>query len=232
MRVTGGKLAGSLGEVSAVRDISVVVAHADCIVGEALALLVSAQDDMRMVGLCGDAGEISASVREWEPDVLLVGSDEWSGVLPAVLTEVGAESPATRAIVFGKVGPHQSLRCLARSRVAACLFNTEDWAEVLFAVRTVAANPNRQLILAPSLIANGFFGGDEIPLTAQEKNILVLAARGLGNKQIASRMHLAEGTVKRHLHSVYHKLEATSRSDAVRSALGHGWIDVHDITRD
>jgi hypothetical protein len=82
--------------------------------------------------------------------------------------------------VFGKVGPNQSLRGLAASGVAACLFNTEDWAEVLFAVRTVVANPNRQLILAPSFVANGLFSGDDIPLTAQEKKILVLAARGLG----------------------------------------------------
>lgn len=213
-------------------NIHVLVAHADCIMGEALSLLVSAQDDMRMIGLLSDIADVYVSVKDLEPDVLLVGADEWLTELPVVLGEVGEVSPSTRMIVFGKVRPNQPLHGLVTLPASAFLFNTEDLAEVMFAVRAVAANPSRQLILAPKRVTAGFLSGDEIPLTAQEKKILVLAARGLGNKQIASRMHLAEGTVKRHLHSVYHKLGATSRSDAVRSALSHGWINVHDITRD
>jgi DNA-binding NarL/FixJ family response regulator len=218
--------------MTAAPDVHVVVAHADRIVGEALSVLVSAHDDMRMIRLLTDIAEIHVSVKDLEPDVLLIGADEWFTELPGLLDEVGEVSPSTRTIVFGKVRPNQALHGLVTLPASAFLINTLDWAEVMFAVRTVAANPSRQLILAPARITASFFASDRIPLTTQEKKILLLAARGLGNKQIATRMHLAEGTVKRHLHSVYHKLGATSRSDAVRSALSHGWIDVHDITRD
>jgi DNA-binding NarL/FixJ family response regulator len=218
--------------MSGAPEIHVAVAHADGIVGEALSLLVAAQDDMRLAAQLSELAEICVTIKEREPDVLIVGADEWSAELPKVLAQVAEVSPATRTILIGKVSPSRPLPDLAVLRVSAFLLNTDDWAEVVFAVRTVGANPNRHLILAPSYVTAALFTGEEIPLTAQQKKILVLAARGLGNKQIASRMHLAEGTVKRHLHSVYHKLGATSRSAAVRSALGNGWIHLHDITRD
>jgi DNA-binding NarL/FixJ family response regulator len=218
--------------MSAAPEIQVAVAHADGIVGEALSLLVAAQDDMRLAVQLNEITEICVAVKEREPDVLIVGSDEWSGELPRVLARVGEVSPATRTILIGKVNPARPLPGLAALRASAFLLNTDDWAEVVFAVRMIGANPDRHLILAPAYVTAALFGGEEIPLTAQQKKILVLAARGLGNKQIASRMHLAEGTVKRHLHSVYHKLGATSRSAAVRFALGNGWIQLHEITCD
>jgi DNA-binding NarL/FixJ family response regulator len=51
--------------------------------------------------------------------------------------------------------------------------------------------------------------------------ILLLDARGLSNEQIASTLHLAEATVKRHLANAYEKMGVSSRSGPARVALGH-----------
>jgi DNA-binding NarL/FixJ family response regulator len=72
-------------------------------------------------------------------------------------------------------------------------------------------------------------GGSEGVLSARELEILILAAQGLSNRQIAGRAHLAEGTVKRHLHNTYNKMEVGSRGEAVRKALHDEWITIKEI---
>ncbi len=68
-------------------------------------------------------------------------------------------------------------------------------------------------------------------LSEREVEVLVLAARGLSNRQIARELHLSEATVKRHLANVYEKIGVGSRNDAVRMALVEQWIGIHEITR-
>lgn len=50
------------------------------------------------------------------------------------------------------------------------------------------------------------------------------------NSQIATYLHLAEGTVKRHLVNIYRKMKVGSRSEAARKALRDEWITIGDIT--
>ena len=63
-------------------------------------------------------------------------------------------------------------------------------------------------------------------LSARELEILLLVARGLSNAQIASSLHLAEATVKRHLANVYQKMAVHSRGEASREALTREWITI------
>jgi two-component system nitrate/nitrite response regulator NarL len=48
-------------------------------------------------------------------------------------------------------------------------------------------------------------------LSTREREVTLLAAKGLANKQIARELNVAEGTVKLHLHKVYQKLGIKSR---------------------
>ena len=56
-------------------------------------------------------------------------------------------------------------------------------------------------------------------LSSREREVLSLVARALSNRQIASRLSITEGTVKRHLRNVFTKLGATSRLDAVNRGI-------------
>ena len=62
------------------------------------------------------------------------------------------------------------------------------------------------------------------PLTDREAEILSLLATGLANKQIAIELGISEHTVKFHVSSIYAKLNATNRTQAVREGLRNGWI--------
>lgn len=65
---------------------------------------------------------------------------------------------------------------------------------------------------------------DRPALTDREREILVLLADGLGNKQIAARLGISTSTVKTHLELLFEKLEATSRTEAVAAAIRLGLL--------
>ncbi|MFH1638972.1 MAG: response regulator transcription factor, partial [Chloroflexota bacterium] len=65
-------------------------------------------------------------------------------------------------------------------------------------------------------------------LTRREAEVLKLAARGMGNRDIAGYLGLAERTVKGHLMSIFGKLGVGSRTEAVHEALKRGWVSLED----
>ena len=56
------------------------------------------------------------------------------------------------------------------------------------------------------------------PLTQREAEILQMVSQGKGNKAIASRLSLSEGTVKSHLRNIYRKLRVQTRAEAAAQA--------------
>jgi len=61
-------------------------------------------------------------------------------------------------------------------------------------------------------------------LTRREIEVLELLAEGLPNKAIADRLHISDQTVKFHVASIYAKLGAANRTDAVRRAVRQGLL--------
>jgi DNA-binding NarL/FixJ family response regulator len=66
--------------------------------------------------------------------------------------------------------------------------------------------------------------GDVNALTTREIEVLREVARGISNKAIAHGLHISEHTVKFHVASIFAKLGATSRTEAVAQGLRHGLI--------
>jgi DNA-binding NarL/FixJ family response regulator len=62
------------------------------------------------------------------------------------------------------------------------------------------------------------------PLTLREREVLEMLSRGLSNKMIARRLSISEHTVKFHVSSIYTKLGAASRTDAVSRGVRRGLI--------
>ncbi len=62
------------------------------------------------------------------------------------------------------------------------------------------------------------------PFSPREHEVLSLAATGLTNKEIAYRLGISERTVQFHVNSIFNKIGAQSRTEAVALALGSGWI--------
>ena len=80
------------------------------------------------------------------------------------------------------------------------------------------------IVLASRAIAPDI--GDEFaePLTSREREGLDLLAEGMSNKAIAARLEISDQTVKFHVASIYGKLGAANRTDAVRRAVRRGLV--------
>ena len=101
--------------------------------------------------------------------------------------------------------------------------------EVVDAVRAVA---NGETVLAPDVARRVLRRAlspprpdPECPLTARELDVLRGAARGRGNKQIATDLSVSPRTVQTHLTNVFAELDVVSRTEAVLRVIRAGWIE-------
>ena len=62
------------------------------------------------------------------------------------------------------------------------------------------------------------------PLSDREREVLVMLAQGIANKEIADKLHIAEGTVKNHVSNILGKLQAQNRTQAADIARRRGLI--------
>jgi DNA-binding NarL/FixJ family response regulator len=67
-------------------------------------------------------------------------------------------------------------------------------------------------------------GGLIEPLSEREREVLVRLAHGIPNKEIADKLHLAEGTVKNHVSNILGKLQAQNRTEAADIARRRGLL--------
>jgi ATP/maltotriose-dependent transcriptional regulator MalT len=88
---------------------------------------------------------------------------------------------------------------------------------VLQEMRETLANENRVTLQAA---ANPLVE----PLSEREVEVLGLIAAGLTNREIADRLYITVGTVKRHINNIYGKLQVHHRTEAVARARDLGLV--------
>jgi DNA-binding NarL/FixJ family response regulator len=109
---------------------------------------------------------------------------------------------------------------------------TSSSEHLVAAVRAAVLDPaseNAVVGMPRQMLESTAEGVDSI-LSARELEILLLAARGLSNHQIASALYLSEATVKRHLANIFQKMGVGSRGEASREALLREWITIEELT--
>jgi DNA-binding NarL/FixJ family response regulator len=146
--------------------------------------------------------------RRYEPHVALVDLflGEQSG---AELCEaLRRESPMTRVLLISGAG---WISPQAAKAAGASGFVSKDWAadDVAAAVRMVGKG---MTVFAPRAEQ------PSTPLSEREREVLSLIASGATNKEIAKRLYLSPHTVKEHTSSLYRKLKARNRAEAVQRA--------------
>jgi DNA-binding NarL/FixJ family response regulator len=142
--------------------------------------------------------------------------------------------PAPKVVIVTMIEDPREVRELMELGASAYIVKSASTGHLVAAVRASILDPKSKdaVVGMPRALLEEAEGGSEGVLSARELEILLLAARGLSNRQIATRAHLAEGTVKRHLTNTYHKMGVGSRSEATRMALYEEWITIHDVTEE
>ena len=142
--------------------------------------------------------------------------------------------PAPKVVIVTMIEDPRQVRELMELGASAYIVKSASAAHLVAAVRASILDPKSKdaVVGMPRALLEEAEEGSEGVLSARELEILLLASRGLSNRQIATRAHLAEGTVKRHLTNTYHKMGVGSRSEATRMALYEEWITIHDVTEE
>jgi DNA-binding NarL/FixJ family response regulator len=158
--------------------------------------------------------EAVALTRRYEPHValidLMLGDDSGADVCE----EIRLISPSTRVLLMSGTG--RIANGAARS-VGAAGFIPKDWptADMLCALHAVGLG---RTVFAPAPRQSSK------ALTDRERHVLDLLATGATNREIASDVHLSPHTVKEHVSSLYRKLGARNRADAVQRAQRFGLL--------
>ena len=99
----------------------------------------------------------------------------------------------------------------AAKAAGASGFIPKDWgaADIARAVRMVGLG---MTVFQPQVDV------DAIPLSSREREVLDLIAGGSTNREIAAALHLSPHTIKEHTSSLYRKLGARNRAEAVQRA--------------
>lgn len=137
-----------------------------------------------------------------------------------------------RVVIVTMLENPRHVRSLVGAKANAYLLKSGSAAHLIATVRAAVLDPegaDAVVGMPPSMLERAREGAGGV-LSARELEILLLAARGLSNARIASSLHLAQGTVKRHLATVYGKMGVQSRGEAAREALLRDWITVEEIT--
>jgi DNA-binding NarL/FixJ family response regulator len=129
-----------------------------------------------------------------------------------------ALSPRTTIIIFSMFDEPSVVKELLAVGASAYLLKSVTRDGLIFAVREVCAG-NRLLVAISRRSFEMVMGSRPAVLSDREIEILELVAQAFSNLQIARRLQIAEGTVKRHLRNVFAKLSAASRLDAVNKAV-------------
>jgi DNA-binding NarL/FixJ family response regulator len=197
-----------------------------------VAILTSRAEDIEVVGQTSTGEESIALIEENKPDLVIMQVEMQLKEVREILTQVHVVSPNSRIIILTMLDNIHYLKALSQLGVAAYLHKSSSSAELLATIDALSRNPGGDNVVVS--MPRGLLEriGESLPgmLSEREMEILVLAARGLSNHQIATQLRLSEATAKRHLANIYGKMAVGSRSEAVRMALTQQWIGLTQIT--
>jgi DNA-binding NarL/FixJ family response regulator len=197
---------------------------------DGLRILLELEPNLRVVGEAGDGAEAVAAYEALEPDIVLMDIRMPSVDGVEATRRIRTRWPDARVVILTTFDDDEYIFEGLRAGALGYLLKDVSGAELAEAVRTVAAGgvliePSvaRKVVAEFARLADPPPGrpadaGLPEPLSDREREILGLLAQGLTNREIAGRLHLAEGTVKNYVTTILHKLGARDRTQAALRA--------------
>ncbi|MDQ2744028.1 MAG: response regulator transcription factor [Chloroflexota bacterium] len=206
--------------------ISLLVVDDHPIVREGLVAVLADELDFEVVGAVGSIAEAMEMVVRYRPEVVVLDLELPGEDGVAAIPHILAASPETGVLVFTAYDTNERVFGAIRAGARGYLLKGATAAEIARGVRAVQSGesylePRITAKLVAEVTAPRRFAG---LLTERERSVLRLVAAGLSSKQIARSLSISERTVKFHVTSIFNKLDADNRAQAVAIAAQRGLL--------
>lgn len=194
---------------------------------QGLKTLLETEPDFRVAGEAPDGKQAVKLALELRPDVILMD------VQMPVMNGVEATGaicrcwPEARVIILTTFDRDDYVFQGVRAGAVGYLLKDLPAHKLIETIRRVHAG---EVFIQPEIASRTLraalhSSGDLIePLSEREREVLVMLAQGIPNKEIADKLHIAEGTVKNHVSNILGKLQAQNRTEAADIARRRGLV--------
>jgi DNA-binding NarL/FixJ family response regulator len=213
------------------RAIRVLLADDHTLFRQGLAGLLASYGSLEIIAEVPNDQEALRLAQEKDPDVVVMQVQMPFERSKESLLKMSRISPSPKVVLVTMFEEPRYVRELMNLGASAYLLKSVSVEHLIGAVRTAVFDPKGQHVVVgmPREMIEEAEEGSGGVLSVREMEILLLVARGLSNRQIASALTVTEATVKRHLANAYPKMGVSSRGEAVRKALFENWITIEDF---
>lgn len=204
------------------KKLSILIADDHPVVRDGLRGMLESQADFEVVGEAEDGAQAIQLVEELGPDIVLMDlrMPQVDGV--TATREIKRSQPETQILVLTTYDSDADILPAIEAGATGYLLKDSSREELYKAIQATARG---ETVLAPTVAAR-LVGRMRAPaeekLSSRELEVLQLVAEGASNKDIASRLHISQATVKSHLIHIFGKLGVSDRTAAVTVALQRG----------
>ncbi|MDP9438281.1 MAG: response regulator transcription factor [Actinomycetota bacterium] len=203
-----------------------------------LALVLDREPDLSVVAQAGSVAEARRALGDLgsgEVDVALLDLDLPDGTGTDLIDDLRASNLEAKALVLTAASERTRLARAVEAEASGILNKMADMDEILNTLRRLAAGeqlmpPGEVLeMVRISVRQRERDRGARLALerlTARELEVLQALAEGLGDKEIAARLHVSAKTVRAHLTNMLNKLGVSSRLQALVFAARHGAVEL------
>jgi DNA-binding NarL/FixJ family response regulator len=204
--------------------VRVLIVDDHPVVRDGLRGMLVGEPDLEVVGEARDGMEALAVAAKQAPHVVLMDL-RMPGLGGAdAIRRLLAEHPGVRVLVLTTFDTDRDVLPAIEAGATGYLLKDVSRLELLAAVRAAARGES---VLAPAVatrLVNRVRAPVQEALSQRELEVLALVARGLTNREAATRLFISEATVKTHLLHIYAKLRVSHRAAAVAVAIERGLL--------
>lgn len=215
----------------------ILIADDHAVLREGMHSLLEKEKDFEVVGEADNGEDAVRLGIELKPDIVILDivMPKLSGVETAKL--IKKASPTTVIFVLTAYSDIRYIIGLLEAGAGGYLLKSARGSEIVKAIRAArSGEPVLDSVVTRKLLERLVTtDGSNVEskagglLTQREIEILRLAAKGLGNRDIAERLFLSIRTVKAHLTNIFNKMGCGCRTDAIITGLREGYISLDDI---
>jgi len=218
--------------------IKILLVEDHVVVRESIRQALIRDPNLQIVGEAGDGEEAVKLAGQLKPDIIImdIAMPKLNGI--EATKKIKAQQSSIAILALTAYDYEQYIFPLLEAGAAGYLLKDISSSQLIDAVHTVH---HGESVLHPSItrkVVERFRSNAADReqnraadiLTERETSILKMAARGMGNKDIADDLHLSVRTVESHLGCIFNKLGVGSRTEAVIQAMKRGWFSLEELS--